>query len=383
MKAHGGSLIPLDGKSKYKCRKWKLRVSTKNRLTGKYKSKYKTIHGSYTDACEQLREFAKSIKDENGLAEHIPTFEKLINEYLTHKYEMGYITEETKHKQKSCLNLMLIHIGAYPVNRIDPFMITDACKALKAGNTPSGKPASGTYINKSVSLTRGAFEYAIEHKYTYSNPVDKAESPKKDTGEKKALSDDQIEVLNGLLLPNERHHVAIKISLYSGLRIGELCALKWSNVDVQNALIGVESSMTKQGIIKEPKTESSKEVVPIPALLVDFLQKWRKNQAGMMEKVGLQPKESTFVLANRFGDPILPGQLSRWWKNHRDEMGCKGFVFHELRHTYISLLGRNSVDPYTMQKLARHKSIDTTMHIYNHVNMEQKRAAVSKFDGKK
>lgn len=380
MKTNGGSLIALDGKDKYKCRHWKMRISIKDELTGKHKSRYKNFRGSYSDACKEITAFAEKVKTERRLVSDIPTFEQLVNEYTAHKQAMGIITSETATKQKSCLKLLNMHLGKYKVNTIKPFMVTDACKMLLAGNSPSGKPCSGTYVNKAATLANGMYEYAIKHRYTLYNPIKDAEIPKKDTKEKKALTDEQIEKLNTYLEPNERHLVAVKTSLYSGLRIGEVCALRWRDIDFDQRFISVSASMTKQGTIKDTKTSASNDVVPMPDLLVGFLKTWKDCQAAKMNELELVQDDDTFVLANRFGDPINPGQLSRWWKQHRAKYGLKDTVFHELRHTYITMLGRNNTDPYVMQRLARHATMDTTMGIYNHVNLEQRRAAVEKFD---
>ena len=70
---------------------------------------------------------------------------------------------------------------------------------------------------------------------------------------------------------------------------------------------------------------------------------------------------------------MTPGSLSRWWKQDSARLGLEGWNFHELRHTYLTLLALNGVHPKVMQELAGHYSSQITMDIYTHVNMEAKR----------
>ena len=73
---------------------------------------------------------------------------------------------------------------------------------------------------------------------------------------------------------------------------------------------------------------------------------------------------------------MTPGSLSRWWTKDRANFDLEDFSFHELRHTYLTLLAMNDVHPKVMQELASHYSSQITMDIYTHVNMDARRAAV-------
>ena len=74
---------------------------------------------------------------------------------------------------------------------------------------------------------------------------------------------------------------------------------------------------------------------------------------------------------------MTPGSLSRWWSIDRERFGLDGWSFHELRHSYLTLLALNGVHPKVMQELAGHYSSQITMDIYTHVNLDAKKEAVA------
>ena len=77
---------------------------------------------------------------------------------------------------------------------------------------------------------------------------------------------------------------------------------------------------------------------------------------------------------------MRPDSLTQWWGEHRDGYGLRGWTLHELRHSYLSELARQGVPPKVMQLLAGHSKIQTTLSIYTHADLSQKRQAVDGFE---
>ena len=77
---------------------------------------------------------------------------------------------------------------------------------------------------------------------------------------------------------------------------------------------------------------------------------------------------------------MLPHSSTRWWTRERKGLGLEGWTLHELRHSYITELARRKVDPKVLQTIAGHAKFSTTMDIYTHVDMEDKKDALKVVD---
>lgn len=377
MKVAGGQIIPLDGKTKYRCQHWKLRVATGlNPRTGKYSTRNKNFHGSYKEVLEAHAEFRREVTKEKRPDRVDLTFEELCDRFIDYKIALGKITKSTAQKQQAHLNLFIRHLGKAKAKNIQPYMIIDAIKELKEGDTPSGKSLSGTYLNKSVSLCRGVYNFGIQEQFVAENPFEKVDAPSIDTKEKEALTEEQlITLLN--LDKTKRCNVLIFVAIFTGLRRGELSALRWKHVDFQNGFISVKESMEANGNIKETKTKASTDFVPMAGELEKVLTNWKATQQQAMIELGIYQTDEMFVFANRFGDQWKPGQITKWWDRYRKKVGCSNISFHQLRHTFITYLAMCNVHPKVMQSLARHASEDMTLGVYTHVNKEQEKAAIN------
>ena len=163
-------------KPKNKCRKWMLRVRTGlNPRTGKYSEKTRIFHGAYRQAQAALAEFAEEIENKisSAPARKI-TFEDLSEEWVEHRLAMRQIAESTADKNRNSLNALSRHLGKMPANKLEPYMITDAVKALLAGDSPSGKPLSSTYVLMAIQTGSTMYSgYAVPNGIASSNPFDK------------------------------------------------------------------------------------------------------------------------------------------------------------------------------------------------------------------
>lgn len=383
-KPRGGQVIPLENKPRNKCRHWKLRVSTGlNPRTGKYACRNKNVRGTYTEACEALIEFRGQVLHEHHRSNApVPTFEQLADEFIQHKLDLRIITEMTASNQQKSMSLWVRHLGKVPVNKIEPHMIMDAIKASMAGDTPSGRPAKATYINLLLNRASNMYEYAIEQGYASSDPFSEIDKLKSDAKKRRALDDEEVKSLLEKLTVYDAHHVAVLIALLTGLRLGEIVALLWQDVDLVGCTIDVNKTMNAKGVIQPcPKTKASEAVVPIPEILQVDLLAWKEYQAHQMAETGMMQTDGTPVLANEIGEPLTNNTMKNWWMRKRKKLGVGDLVFHELRHTYITMLARSKVHPAVAQKLARHATNSTTMDVYTHVNQSEKRDAVELLNG--
>ena len=182
---------------------------------------------------------------------------------------------------------------------------------------------------------------------------------------------EQTKLENFIWKNNKIYYFGILLSLYTGLRLGEVLALKWQNIDIKNKLIYVDKSI---GTISQhhktltieslPKTQSSIREIPIPKKLLDLLKVLRKNS------------KSDYVIVSHNGKQIQPRAYQKSFDNLLKKLHIKHYGFHSLRHTFATRLLENGVDIKTISELLGHSSPTITLNRYVHTNLQNKRKAM-------
>lgn len=382
-----GSIVQLEkDKPKSKCRKWQLRVSLGlNPRTGKYSQRTRVVGGTYTNAKSEMRRFIDEIEGDRVQGRTSYTFEEYCDHYLDIREAKKEVAPTTQLRQTWQFKSACQHIGHANLAAVTPSMLNDMYIAMLKGDTLSGRPSSGSYVNQIHDNITLVFEAAIKEGLITKNPCDGAAPPKMDTREKKALDPEKAHALVRELDPTDTHECAYLIALTMGMRRGEVCGLSWGDVDFEHRIVDVSHSYDTLGNLKGTKTKAGMRLLPMSDVTYKGLLKMKAAQKAQFEKTNryrkpdegyLSQDETTPVIATHYGKRIAPGSLSRWWTLDRERYGLEGWSFHELRHTYLTLLAMSGVHPRVMQELAGHYSSQITMDIYTHVNMEAKRDAV-------
>lgn len=384
-----GSIIQMEkDKPKSKCRRWQLRVPVGlDPRTGKYKTRTRRVSDmSYTQAKKALRDFIDEIEHDEVQGRTSYTFEEYCERFLERRALGKEVAETTQKRQRCQFNAACRHIGKANLASITPAMLDDMYIAMLKGDTLSGKPSGGSYVNQIHDNITLVFEQAKKEGILVKNPCDAANPPKMDTKEKRALSSDRAHVLIAMLDEKNDRECAYLLAITMGLRRGEICGLSWGDVDFENGILDVSHSYDTLGNLKGTKTKAGMRLLPLPENVAEALREhkkaqkerydrtnqWRKPEEGYIEQTDESP-----VISDISGGRVLPSNLSRWWTEDRVKYGLEGWCLHELRHTYLTMLALSGVHPKVMQELAGHYSSQITMDIYTHVNMDAKREAVA------
>ena len=377
MSAHGiGSVRQLEpDKPRGKCRKWKLRVRTGlNPRTGKYGERTRNFAGTYREAQAALADFAREVRNEVHTDKRTLTFEQLCDEWVDHRLGLRLISESTAASNRTQLNALCRHVGKMPADKLEPYMLTDAYRALMAGDTPSGRKASGAYVSIAAKTGSTMYTtYAMPKGLAQRNPFDEAARPKADIKERKPLTGEQRAGLVSSLVPGDSHHAAVALALMAGLRIGECCGTDWGMVDLVGGVLAVPGT----------KNEASKAAVPISGELRAWLLDHEEAQREALAAYGLEQTDETPVCANELGDRVPKHTVSEWWARNRSRLGCGGTHFHDLRHTFATDLARGGAHPKVIQRLMRHRDETMALKVYTHVNVSQMRDALASIDTQK
>ncbi len=191
-------------------------------------------------------------------------------------------------------------------------------------------------------------------------------------------------------IENIQWRVAIKTTLLTGMRRGEVCGLNWEDIDFEKSKIHIQRAYTevhhykdeKGGLLlKEPKTQSSNRVISIPEILVEELREYKKWYDEQVELWGDKWVESGSVFIQRNGQRINPVNIKSWMTKTCQKAGIKHYSVHSLRHTNITLQIMSGVPLVTVSGRAGHARTSTTTDVYAYYIQSSDKSAAETLNG--
>ncbi|MBQ8349414.1 MAG: site-specific integrase [Ruminococcus sp.] len=172
--------------------------------------------------------------------------------------------------------------------------------------------------------------------------------------------------LESYLMHNQNNtNISVLLCLFTGIRVGELCGLKWSNIDFENGTVQRINKHGKSEIaIGSPKSKSSVRIVPVPDFLLAILKTKRKGD--------------DFFIITGTSKPTEPRTMQNRFKSILKVCGIRNVNFHLLRHTYATICIENGFDPKTLSELLGHADASITLNRYVHSSMQMKKKYVSR-----
>ena len=170
-----------------------------------------------------------------------------------------------------------------------------------------------------------------------------------------------------------------------GLRKGELLALRWTDVDMEDGTLRVSRTVQRLGsgiglIEGSPKSARSRRTVPLPAVCLEALQRHRVQQARDRLSAGDAWTDCGLVFASAKGTVIEPRNLNRLFDELSAKAGLRRLRFHDLRHTCASLLLAQGVQPRVVMEILGHSQLSITTDLYSHVMPTALRGAADLLD---
>lgn len=164
--------------------------------------------------------------------------------------------------------------------------------------------------------------------------------------------------------------IPIYICAYLGLRRGELCGLRWQDIDFEQRTISIDATRTQAGnheVIKDTKNTSSTRTLYLPDTLHAMLLKEKEHQETCKIKYANAYDDNPYVVVMETGKPFRPNYLSELFKKFCEEIGLPKIVLHELRHTFASLSNHAGIPSFNIGKAMGHSTPATTQKIYTHL----------------
>jgi len=267
-------------------------------------------------------------------------------------------------------NYLTLHIvpqwGKHSLSAIKSIEVEGWLRKLKKVN---GDPASPGTQTKIRNLFSTLFSHAIRYEWAARNPITAVRTSGKRLRTPDILTADEFQAL--ILELSQRERVMVLLDGSTGLRRGELIALRWRDIDFELKQANVTHTIWRN-VEGNTKTEASKKPVPLHALVIEELKKWRLVTLYRSDEDFLFPS-----IAKNGTQPITPDMiLRRHIRPALKRIGVtKRIGFHSFRHGFATMLRQQGVDLKTAQELLRHANSRITLEIYQQAVGEEKRVA--------
>lgn len=250
-------------------------------------------------------------------------------------------------------------------------------KIEKCGLSPK------TIVNMHRCLHK-AMKQAVNEHYLNFNPCDAVNLPRSEKPQIEILTREEQERLIYTSY-KFRYGVFIRLTLATGIRLGELLGLRWEDIDTRKNMLNIRRTLNRlpkvdyngtgnstEVVIQEPKTKNSIRSIPLMQITINELTQWRNVQIADARTAGEAYINSGFIVTNPMGGYIEP----RTFKDYYDEIllasNLGHYTFHALRHTFASRAMEQGMDSKTVSTLLGHYSVSFTLDTYTHVLDSQK-----------
>jgi integrase len=228
------------------------------------------------------------------------------------------------------------------------------------------KEVGAATINQFHHVLHGALQSAYMQELILSNPASRTEHEKPKAAKMQPLDGEQVKALFAAAR-GDRLEALFMMAVYGGFRIGEILALRWSDVDMEKGVIRVQHTMSRKGKLTPPKSGKGREVHLASAAL-EALKSHRARQAEERLHAGSVWVETghVFTSATAPGEYLREVTVSRAFKRLLKEASLPNIRFHDLRHTCATLLFSQGANPKVVQEMLGHSSVAITMDRYTH-----------------
>ncbi len=261
------------------------------------------------------------------------------------------------------------HFNEFTGLKINQISIQKVEKYIKIRQTAGMNIST---LRKILSSMRQIFQLAVKRNYCQINPVDFADKPKSQGPDKqiKILTRDEISIfLNSV--KDQKYNMLFSLAIFSGARQGELLGLKWSDILWADKQIFIQRSYNN-GSFYDTKTKGSTRRIDIGPAMLKKLKEWR---------LACPPGELDLVFPTINGNPINHNNLvSRHFLPGLVRAGLERIRFHDLRHTYASLLIDQGENIKYIQSQLGHSNPTVTLNVYAHLMDKTNQAAAIKLE---
>lgn len=344
------------------------------------KAKYGYVYAAtYREAKQKLEE--KKCCGDNLQVESAPNCNTLYREILDAWLRSTCINiKESTYARY--FRLIETHIrpslGNYPVCKISTRLIEGFIRdQLSSGRLDGKGGLSPKTVTDILTIIKSSMEYARYNRLDIFCDLRKLTIKKKDKEMRVLTQAEQSALANVLLTDTDRYKFGVILSLYTGIRIGELCALRWEDISIPSATLKVRKTMQRiqntsvgataktKVIITEPKSQCSVRDIPLPQFIVEIARRFVAHS-------------KAFVLSGDRNRYIEPRTMQNHFKAYVKESGIEDTNYHALRHTFATRCIEVGFEIKTLSEILGHANVNITLNRYVHSSFDLKCANMNK-----
>lgn len=269
-------------------------------------------------------------------------------------------------------------LGKYPISKISTSLMEQfAFHKLQGGRIDGHGGLSPKSMSDILVIIKESFKYAQSYGVIVICSFDRI-SFKKNAQEMRVLSPlEEQRLLSVLSKDFDRYKLGVFICLYTGIRIGELCALQWKNISLSENTIKIEQTMQRlqnedpnaiqktRIIVTEPKSYAALRTIPLPEFVIDVIKPFASSP-------------NAYILSGECKTIIEPRTMQNRFKAYLEEGKIVDANFHSLRHTFATRCIEAGFDIKTLSEILGHSSVKITLDKYVHSSMQLKRNNMEK-----
>lgn len=368
--------MPRRGESIYKRKdgRWEARYACGKDNHGK--TLYRSIYAkTYSEVKAKRHEILEN-NQQNMLNITGTPFATILQLWLS--YNRVRLKEQTYHKYRTCIEKHILpELGSTDVNEICAAMIQDYMyQKLMHGRLDGKGGLANSYVRSMSVIITSALDYAVLHGMRFKS-IEKIHRPKIERRCVNVLRRIDQDILESQIKNDlSGANLAIYLSLHTGMRLSEICALCWQNVDIQGKNLHISASVIRINTnghaelhIGPPKTGTSHRVIPLTQTLIEVLQNEHARS------------NSEYVIRSCSSHGFMnPRTLEYRFKKLLESCNLPEIPFHALRHTFATRWIENGVDIKSLSEILGHANINTTLEIYVHSSDELKRYGMEKME---
>jgi len=362
---------------------WRIRIFQGYDTDGKQQFISKTVRGLKKDAQAE----ARKILDELGKGLYKQPQKLTLGQYMqTYLDTTGNLSlaEQTLHRYNEIVQKHLVpNLGDIELQKLTANDIrTYYAEAIKSGRRNGNGGLSKRTVLQHHHVLHKILEQAVEDDIIASNPAIKKLAPKLDADCKMHVITPQEAEVMLKIASTCKYLDCINFALQTGMRRGEILAVKWGDLDMQRSVLSVSKSLTQiNGEISEKttKTRSGRRTIDLMTTTIDLLKKIKAEQAQNRLFLGDAYNNNDYVFCEANGDCLHPESLTRSFMHYAGKAGLD-LTFHDLRHCHASWLLAAGVHSKIVSERLGHCSIQITMDLYSHLLPSIQAAGIAKLE---
>ena len=341
------------------------------------KAKYAYVYGkTYSEVKQKLSDDRSKPKKERIVPRSSLTYNELLDLWL-HSSQLN--TKESTHARYS--HLISTHIkpqlGKYPLSMLSTEIIESFIELqLNEGRLDNTGGLAPKTVTDILTIIKNTIDYARYKGLPVICNLSKLSIKKKEK-EMRVLTQSEQDALIAVLIDDmDLYKFGVFLSLYTGIRVGELCALQWEDFNLALTTLKVRKTMqriqdTENGafsktkiIITEPKSQCSVREIPLPTFVIDMAQKFVAN-----------PKAYILTGNDRY---VEPRTMQNRFKSYVKDSGISDANFHALRHTFATRCVEVGFEIKSLSEVLGHANVNITLNRYVHSSFELKCSNMNK-----